>query len=466
MAAARVAVGSGSLVVVAAGNYGMSTDVAPGPLYSCSPDEPDSRDTQALRMAAFTRYFLEQSLGAAATFNLGGSLAWVPKRIMPTVYSLTVTNPALEEAPLEIASRLGSVASIVEVPLDQSEKGECGYLPHGFEGANIGSSTNSTIAGGDTRVFLVTLATDRSTAIPTPAGPPPEAAWAARRLLRLQPGTGDLRRQIIARPSFEAAFVGVVVDSDYFFSRSPAALAREAVWLTSRRVRVVVDFSATTTLFPGARLCDDMGGYFAESVAMLRDVIGKMPLVGSKDALLTLHDTSELPPANFSADPHGETRASIVATLQTLAAEAAALNVSIHLRRTSRNDDMAGGGLGAQASFAAAAGVKIAPALAYAQISGDRAADASSLLQSGAASLLLLSSAWQGPAGGAVEGGALAALPAAQLPFLREAHAAAMASGALVVLDAGYDSGEAEGRAQELTDADFLEATIAGSNRE
>ena len=460
VAVARVAVGNGSLVVVAAGNYGMSTDVNAGPLYSCGPDVPDSRDAQALRMAAFTRHFLEQSLGAAATFDLGGSLAWVPKRIAPALYSLTVTNPQLEEAQLAIASRLGAVASVVEVPLDQSEKGEVGYLPHGFEGADLGRSTNTTIAGGDTRVFVVSLAADRSTAIPTPAGPPPEAAWAARRLLRLQPGTGDLRRQIIARPSFEAAFGGVVVDSDYLYARSPEALAREAAWLLSRRVRVVVDFSASTTLFPGIRLCDDMGGYYAESLAMLRDVVNKMPIVGSRDALLTLHDTSELPPANFSADPHGATRASIIATLQSLAAEAASLNVSVHLRRTARNDNMAGGGLAAQAAFAASAGVKIAPALAYAQISGDQAAEAASLLQSGAASLLLLSSAWQGPAGGSVEGGALAALPAAQLPFLRQAHAAVMASGALVVLDAGFDSGDAAGRAQELADADFLEAAL------
>lgn len=465
VAAARVAVGKGSLTIVAAGSYGMSTAANAGALYSCLPDEPDSRDSQALRMAAFTRHFLEQSLGAASTFDLGGSLAWVPKRIAPALYSLTVTNPQLWEVPLAIASRLGAVAKVIEVPLDQSEKGEVGYLPHGFEGADIGHSTNSTVAGGDTRVFIVTLESDSSTEIPTPAGPPPEAAWAARRLLRLQPGTGNLRRQIIARPSFEVAFGGVLIDSDYLYARSPAALAREAAWLQSRRVRIVVDFSASTTLFPGVRLCDDMGGYYAESMAMLRDVIAKMPLVGSRDALLTLHDTSELPPANFSSgDPTGLTRASIVATLQTLAAEAAGLNVSLHLRRSSRNDNMAGGGLGKQAAFAASAGVKIAPALAYAQISGDQAADAASLLQSGAASLLLLSSAWQAPAGRSVEGGALAALPGAQLPFLRQVHAAAMAApGALVVLDAGYDSGEVAGREQELADADFLEAALQGA---
>ena len=123
-------------------------------------------------------------------------------------------------------------------------------------------------------------------------------------------------------------------------------------------MRVAVDFSALTTLFPGVRLCDDTGGYYAESLAALRDVLGKMPLLGSADALLTLHDASELPPANFSGDPQGATRASIAATLQALAAEAAALNVSLHLRRAARNDAMAGGGLAAQAAFAASAGLR------------------------------------------------------------------------------------------------------------
>jgi hypothetical protein len=125
---------------------------------------------------------------------------------------------------------------------------------------------------------------------------------------------------------------------------------------------------------------------------------------------------------------------------------------------------MAGGGLGAQSAFASLAGVKMAPALAYSQISGDSGQEVAALFENSAATLLLLSSAWQGPAGHALEGGALVLLQDSQFNYLRQAHAAVMASPrAFVVLDAGYDSGEASGRAQELVDADFLEALLENS---
>ena len=64
---------------------------------------------------------------------------------------------------------------------------------------------------------------------------------------------------------------------------------------------IAVDFTSGTTLFPGLRLCDDMGGYYQNSLAVIRDVLGKMPVLGATDALMTLHGTSEMPPANFIA---------------------------------------------------------------------------------------------------------------------------------------------------------------------
>lgn len=44
-----------------------------------------------------------------------------------------------------------------------------------------------------------------------------------------------------------------------------------------------------------------MGVYYANSLAAIRDVLSKMPALGSADALVTLHGTSEIPPANFSS---------------------------------------------------------------------------------------------------------------------------------------------------------------------
>ena len=207
--ALRVHSGNGSLIVVAAGNHGMSTaSASPGHLYTCGVDEPDSRSTQPFAMASFVRHFVEGSLAAAATFDLGPDLAWVPKRIGQRSYVLTVTNPTLMEAPLVIASPLGPVAWVSVLPLDESEKNATGYLPHGFEGTNIGQTTNTTIAGGDTIVLRIELASDASTTVVNTTSASPPAAWSQRRLLRLQPGSGDIRREVLSRSAFDATFGG------------------------------------------------------------------------------------------------------------------------------------------------------------------------------------------------------------------------------------------------------------------
>lgn len=507
-AAVRMQMGNGSLVVVAAGNYGMSTEVSkvmcvliaslalglytllssqsasPNNLYGCGVDEPDSRDTQPFQLTSFARYFLEASLSAASTFDLGSSLSWVPKRIAPGSYTLTVTNPTLVQAPLRVTSRLGQVSWVQVLPLDESEKDATGYLPHGFEGVNIGKTTNTTLAGGDTIIIRVELASDSSVSVvnTSAASPPPE--WAQRRLVRLQSGSGDLRRSVLSRSAFDASFGGFLVDWGYVLSRTTSALAAEAVWLRSHGIAIAVDFTSGVTLFPGLRLCDDIDVYYQSSLAAIREVLEKMPALGAADAIFTLHGTSEIPPANFSAgtscrvghalivsarfslhffvDPTRSTLNSSLLTLQTLSAEAAALNITMHLRRTSRNEDLLSGDLSDQAAFAAAAGLRIAPSFAYTQISGDSAADIVGLLQSGNATMVLLSSAWQSAGGRFSEGGLLADLPDGSVAALRQVHEAAIAAGAWIVLDAGYDSDDQVGRAQELADAAFLVDALSG----
>jgi hypothetical protein len=63
-----------------------------------------------------------------------------------------------------------------------------------------------------------------------------------------------------------------------------------------------------------------------------------------------------------------------------------------------------------------------------------------------------------------VESTPLAQLPQAAVPALQAVHAAAVAAGSWVVLDAGYDSGEATGRAQELADVAFLLGAVSGNS--
>lgn len=461
--AVRVRVNNGTLVAVLAGAYGMSTarDAGAPPLYGCGVDEPESRAAQPFIMTELARHFFESSLEAAAVFDLGRDLAWVPQREAEGSYVLTITNPTLVQAPLAIASRVGSIAWVEVLPLDSSEKNETGYLPHGFADAALGKTTNTTLAGGDTLVVRVMLASDATTVIP-PVSPPTRAsALAARRLLRLSPSAGDLRRAVLARPHFESLFGGLLVDWAYVASRAPTALAAEGAWLSARGIAVAVDFSRSTTLFPGLRLSDDLSGAFAESMAVFNDVLAKMPSLGAGDALLTLHGRAELAPTNFSAP--GAYAASVTATLRALSEAGAASNVTFHLRRSQRNNDLAGASLGEQAAFAASASVAFAPSLAYSDgaMGSDAAAAAAALFGSGAARMLLLSAAWQGAAH-AMEAAPLAPTltpGSAPLAWLGTVHAAAEAARAWVVVDAAFDE-SVGGRAGALADARAIEDAV------
>ena len=72
-------------------------------------------------------------------------------------FYVLVTNPLLEQQPMKITTPTATIESMNEIELDQSEKGMVGYLPDGYEDSNLGNSTPTTIAGGDTRLYRIVL---------------------------------------------------------------------------------------------------------------------------------------------------------------------------------------------------------------------------------------------------------------------------------------------------------------------
>jgi len=462
-AVVRISSGSGSLLAILIGNYGMSTarDDNPPPFYSCSVDEPDSRAAQPALMSDLVRHFIEKSLSTAALFDLGPSLAWVPSKVAPTSYVLTITNPTLTQQPLSISSKIGTINYIEVLPLDESEKTAVGYLPHGYANTNIGNTTNTTLAGGDTLIVRIVLQTDTTTQIPAAVPPTRKINLAARRLLRLGPNCANLRRAILARPHFEEVFGGLLIDHSYLASRTNTSLTEEALWLRSRGITLAVDFSRSTTLFPGLRLSDDLDGSYRESMAVFTDVLSKMVLVGAKDAFLTLHNGAELAPSNFSKP--SDYSASITNTLQTLSQIGSTMGVRFHLRRSFRNDNFAGATLRSQSAFAANANVNFAPSLAYndPMMGSDSAADAASLFTSGASHALMVSASWTG-ASRSLEGAPVSPVLTSgsrEAQWLETVHAAAEAAGAWVVVDAAFDESP-QGRAGALADARSIEQLI------
>lgn len=143
----------------------------------------------------------------------------------------------------------------------------CSYLPHGFEGANLGTSNTTHIAGADTRLFLVSVAENTSFERPGQFQRPDhgpeqrqqperfprvvERTGSAPLLLRLPQHIASLRYEILRRPSLQNFFRGIVIDYSYIDDRSNATLQREFEWLQTQQLQIVVDFTRATTLFPG-----------------------------------------------------------------------------------------------------------------------------------------------------------------------------------------------------------------------
>jgi hypothetical protein len=136
----------------------------------------------------------------------------------------------------------------------------------------------------------------------------------------------SLKEEILARPTFFEHFDGVVVDWRYLHDRERTALEGEAPWLKRQALRVAVDLSAGLDLYPTLRLVNNLPADYAASTNAIADVLAKMPVLGARDLILTLH---RHPENNFTGQ---ETEESFEATLRGLAALAAGHGVTLHLR--------------------------------------------------------------------------------------------------------------------------------------
>ena len=318
-AVVEMACGQGRVLVFASPLGVPSSRTLEGAVQSMT-DQPLPKPYPLLK---HVREALEQFLRSHALFEVSEGLSLVTCRRGPGDYRLLVSNNGLAPKPLEILSHCGPVESRTEIPLDQSEKGALGYLPEGFEEAALGESTEGTIAGGDVRVFRVQV---RETGIEEiPHEPPP--APAKGRFLTLR-GNRPIQQEILLRPTFFEHFDGVVTDWNYLRTRSPDQLGRESGWIARQGVRVCVDLTSGINLYPDLRLVDNDPLEYEESMTAIHDVLTKMPLMGARDLILSLHRTPE---NNIS---HEETLNSFCQTLKRICAKAERETIVVHLRLT------------------------------------------------------------------------------------------------------------------------------------
>lgn len=156
----------------------------------------------------------------------------------------------------------------------------------------------------------------------SPVAPPPRPQGRALCLRSIQ----SIQREVLRRPTFFEHYDGVVVDWRYLHQRDRKQLERESRWLELQGLRVIVDLTSGINLYPDLRLIDNLPQSYAQSMAAIEDVIGKMQLLPTQDVILALH---RAPENNFGRD---ETQRSFVETFQKLSAQCRKQKINMHLR--------------------------------------------------------------------------------------------------------------------------------------
>ncbi len=285
-------------------------------------NEIDKPLSKPYALEPVVRRRLDQILREQQLFNVRGTgLSLVTCRARAGEYTLGVANNTWREQPFRIDSFCGEIESLREIPLDQSEKGAIGQTPIGVDTAGLGTSGTGTIAGGDIRIFAVTVQESGVEEIPH-APPPPRPRG---RILTLRRAS-SIKQEILARPTFFEHHDGVCVDWRMLHEHEEEMLRAEARWLGRQGVRIIVDLSSGLNLYPTLRLLDNVPADFEASMAVWADVLAKMQVLGAKDLVFSLHRDPE---NNFSGE---QANAGYWSTLKRLAGQAAAHGVTLHLR--------------------------------------------------------------------------------------------------------------------------------------
>jgi hypothetical protein len=313
-----IACGRGRVTFFAS-SFGVKVEPTPTRALRSETDKPLPKP---YALEADVRLGLETILRSQQLFAVQGEgLSLITCRKRAGEFTIGVANHTWREQPFRFESLCGKMESSRELPLDQSEKGAVGHTPGSVDPTNLGQSTEDTIAGGDVRIFAVAVKETGVEEIPHVApSPRPQG-----RLLTLRRAT-SIKEEILARPTFFEHFDGVCVDWRYLYERERPALQKEAGWLKRQGVRIIVDMSSGVNLYPTLRLIDNVPADYAASLAAVKDLLAKMEILGARDLVLSLH---RHPENNFTDE---QTRTAFAATLKALATQAAAPNVTLHLR--------------------------------------------------------------------------------------------------------------------------------------
>ena len=284
--------------------------------------ETDKPLPKPFKLAPDVRLGLEAILRLQQLFAVQGEgLSLIICRKSPGEFTIGIANNTWREQSFRLEALCGTIVSLRELPLDASEAGGPGQTPEAVDGSKLGKNATNTIAGGDVRIFAVKIWESGVEEIQHQTSPPRPRG----RLLPLRRAT-SIKEEILARPTFFEHFDGVCVDWSYLHEREKVALQKEHGWLKRQGTRIVVDLSSSIDLYPTLRLIDNVHEDYTNSMAAIRDVLGKMETLGATELILSLH---RYPENNFTEE---QTRAAFTTTLKALAGQAAERGVTLHVR--------------------------------------------------------------------------------------------------------------------------------------
>lgn len=271
------------------------------------------------------QYILHATLTRATLFSSTANLTVTVSHVSGQDFYVLVSNPELNEQPLKLLCRQAAISHIEEVPLDQSEKGQEGYLPDGYQHSPLGNSTATTIAGADTRLFFVSLSDSPYLHFLPKVNPKPAPTGVGLYLRNIR---SSIRQEVLLMPTFFQHFSIVVVDSEYLISRDKEFLLQEGAWLTSQGLAVNVDATASINAFPGLRLTKDAFNLHNSSLATFNSLLYKMVALGSHHLTLCLH---------VSTGRMNESESDFNTSLHDITNLATQLNITVHMLDARKN---------------------------------------------------------------------------------------------------------------------------------
>ncbi|HBP38866.1 MAG TPA: hypothetical protein DD640_09045, partial [Clostridiales bacterium] len=223
------------------------------------------------------------------------------------------------------------IQSCREIPIDDAVSGEEGYLPDVL----IPAVTNQAapdpvgkgqyrIAAADVRLFALDIS-GSELVIREPYLP---AERDRRLMLRLPSSAGSIREYLLAHPTLQQHFAGLMVDARYMETISDDQAAYEAAYIRRQGLRVIVDAVQLCNHYPDYTLSASVEGRRLATIRRLDRALRIASLYGCKDFILSLTQQAE---QNQTME---ELRESTEATLRDLSARAGENGIKIHLLRT------------------------------------------------------------------------------------------------------------------------------------